>query len=219
MIKVLNLYAGIGGNRKLWKDVKVTAVEINPDIAKVYQQLFPQDTVIVADAHTYLLEHYTEFDFIWGSPPCQSHSRCNHFLKGQGIIRYPDMKLYEEIILLQTHAKCTWVIENVKSYYKPLIQPQIVGRHYFWSNFPITDMEIDYDIGTMNRQASKESQRKAIIREAQIPELIDLHGLNLMDIKIKNKRQVLRNCVIPKLGLHVFQCAFKDGNRILNNKN
>lgn len=27
MIKVLNLYAGIGGNRKLWEGVEVTAVE------------------------------------------------------------------------------------------------------------------------------------------------------------------------------------------------
>ena len=32
-MKVLNLYAGIGGNRKLWKDVEVTAVENNKEIA------------------------------------------------------------------------------------------------------------------------------------------------------------------------------------------
>lgn len=28
MIKALNLYARLGGNRKLWKNVEVTAVEI-----------------------------------------------------------------------------------------------------------------------------------------------------------------------------------------------
>ena len=33
-MKILNLYAGIGGNRKLWKDVQVTAVELNSEIAK-----------------------------------------------------------------------------------------------------------------------------------------------------------------------------------------
>ena len=209
-INVLNLYAGIGGNRKLWKNVQVTAVENNPQIAEVYKQLFPQDEVIIADAHQYLLEHFKEFDFIWSSPPCQSHSICNHFLKGQGIIRYPDMKLYEEIILLQTHAKCLWVVENVKPYYPPLIVPQECGRHNFWSNFNITPKKFDYQIGTMNRQASKHSQRKAIIREAQIPELIDLHGLNNINIKLKNKRQVLRNCVLPELGLHIFQEAIKD---------
>jgi len=208
-LKVLNLYAGIGGNRRLWDNVEVTAVENNPEIAEVYKKLFPKDKVIVGDAHDYLLKHFKEFDFIWSSPPCQSHSMCNHFLKGQGIIRYPDMKLYEEIILLQTHCKTIFVIENVKGYYKPLIQPQEVGRHYFWSNFPISNINIDYQIGTMNRQASKHSQRKAIIREAQIPELIDLHGLNNLDIKLKNKRQVLRNCVVPKLGKHIFDCAFR----------
>ena len=216
-MKILNLYAGIGGNRKLWgENHEVTAVEYNPEIAAVYQKLFSKDKVIVGDAHQYLLDHFKEFDFIWASPPCQSHSMCNHFLKGQGIIRYPDMKLYEEIIFLQMHCKTKFVVENVKGYYKPLVQPQEVGRHYFWSNFTITDIKINYQIGTMNRKASKDSQRKAIIREAQIPELIDLHGLNDLDIKLKNKRQVLRNCVLPKLGKHVFDCAFNDKQKTLN---
>ena len=75
-MKILNLYAGIGGNRKLWgNEHEITAVEINPQIAKIYQDFFPNDTVIVADAHQYLLEHYKEFDFIWSSPPCPTHSR------------------------------------------------------------------------------------------------------------------------------------------------
>ena len=202
VIKVLNLYSGIGGNRKLWKDVDITAVEYNPDIAKIYQDFFPDDKVIVGDAHQYLLDHYKEFDFIWSSPPCQSHSKCNNFLKGQNIIRYPDMKLYEEIIFLKMYSKCKYVVENVKGYYNPLIHPQEIGRHYFWANFVIGN-------GTMNRNASKDSQRKAIIREAQIPELLDLQDLK--DFKLKNKRQVLRNCVYPKLGLHIFESAFSKG--------
>ena len=78
MIKVLNLYAGIGGNRKYWQDVDVTAVEIEPNIAKIYQDFFPDDKVIITDAHQYLLEHYNEYDFIWSSPPCQSHSSFRH---------------------------------------------------------------------------------------------------------------------------------------------
>ena len=202
-LKILNLYAGIGGNRKLWDgDIEVTAVENNKEIAEVYKKFFPKDKVVIADAHQYLLNHYKEFDFIWSSPPCQSHSVCNHFLKGQGIIRYPEMALYQEIIFLKHFFKGKWVVENVKSYYSPLIQPLTIGRHFIWSNFNIKNIKIDYQIGTMNRKASKNSQRKAIIREAQIPELIDLHGLK--DFKLKNKRQVLRNCVIPKLGLHIF---------------
>lgn len=205
MVKVLNLYAGIGGNRKLWDGVDVTAVEYNQDIANVYSNFFPDDTVIVGDAHEYLINNFKEFDFIWSSPPCQSHSGCNHFLKGQGIYRYPDMKLYEEIIFLQNFCEGKFVVENVIPYYEPLVPAQKLGRHLFWANFKITNIDIDYQIGTMNRSASKDSQRKAIIREAQIPELIDLHGLK--DFKIPNKRQVLRNCVLPKVGLHIFNAA------------
>jgi len=73
--KVLNLYAGIGGNRKLWSDVDVTAVEWDEDKAEVYRDHFPDDEVIVTDAHEYLLEHFREFDFIWSSCPCPTHSQ------------------------------------------------------------------------------------------------------------------------------------------------
>ena len=74
-MKILNLYAGIGGNRKLWGDEhKVTAVENVKEIAKVYKKFFPKDKIVITDAHQYLLKHYKEFDFIWSSPPCPSHS-------------------------------------------------------------------------------------------------------------------------------------------------
>ena len=191
-------------------DHEVTAIENGPEIAKIYQEFFPNDKVIVTDAHEYLLQHFKEFDFIWSSPPCQSHSGTNHFLSGQGIYRFPDMKLYEEIIFLKQWFKGKWVVENVKPYYEPLIKAQGCGRHVFWANFFISKKRIDYDIGTMNRQASKISQRKAIIREAQIPELTDLHGFNLDRFSLPNKRQVLRNTVLPELGLHIFKMAFKD---------
>lgn len=110
-MKVLNLYSGIGGNRKLWDNVGVTAVEFNPEIAKVYQQLFPQDEVVVGDAHQYLLDHYEEFDFIWSSPPCPTHSRINFSNGGRWDVKYPDMRLYQEIILLQTWFKGKYVVE------------------------------------------------------------------------------------------------------------
>lgn len=206
-MKILNLYAGIGGNRRLWEDEhEITAIENVSEIAKVYQDFFPNDKVIITDAHQYLLDHYKEFDFIWSSPPCQTHSKTNFFLNGQGIFRYPDMSLYQEILFLKYFFKGIFVVENVQGYYEPLIEPQKIGRHYFWANFIIPDIKVDYvQIGTMNRRASKDSQRKAIIREAQIPELIDLHGLK--DFKLKNKRQVLRNCVYPEVGKHILYYA------------
>jgi len=201
-MKVLNLYAGIGGNRLLWEDVEVTAVEMNEGIANVYKEFFPNDTVIVGDAHQYLLDHYNEFDFIWASPPCPTHSKINYSNGGRWKVKYPDMKLYQEIILLDNWFKGKWVVENVISYYEPLIKPQESGRHYFWSNFKISNKDYGIQIGTLMH-----GTRKRIIREAQIPELQALHGFDLSKIKIPNKRQILRNCVIPELGLHVMDCA------------
>lgn len=70
-MKILNLYAGIGGNRKLWAGHDITAVEHDPEIAGVYKELYPDDTVVVGDAHQYLENHFGEFDFIWASPHAQ----------------------------------------------------------------------------------------------------------------------------------------------------
>lgn len=195
MSKVLNLYAGIGGNRKLWEDVDVTAVEVVPEIADVYKKLYPNDTVVVTDAHQYLLEHYQEFDYIWSSPPCPSHSRLSTGLKGWGIVRYPDMKLYEEIIFLQTFFEGNWVVENVIPYYTPLIRPVAeLDRHLFWSNRHIGK-------GKTGRKFTGE------ISNATKEQLEASHGITLPP-GTKNTRKLLRNAVDPQLGLHVFNATY-----------
>lgn len=175
-IKVLNLYAGIGGNRKLWSNVKVVAVEWNKKIARIYKDNFPDDEVVVGDAHQFLLENFEEFDFIWSSPPCKTHSdirRMGAKAKMYSPV-YPDMKLYEEIIFLKHFCDCKWVVENVNPYYEPLIKPQQSGRHAFWANFMITN--------------------------------IKMPPLKIREIHEKE----VRNMVDPKLGLHIFNCAFKN---------
>lgn len=135
-MKVLNLYAGIGGNRKLWERVEVTAVELDEATAQVYADYFPGDNLIVGDAHEYLLKHFKEFDMVWSSPPCPSHSKLNTFLvpNEHRELEYPDMKLYQEIILLKHWFKGKWVVENVVPYYDLLIPGKIIDRHVFWSN-------------------------------------------------------------------------------------
>jgi DNA (cytosine-5)-methyltransferase 1 len=102
---------------------------------------------------------------------------------------FPDMKLYEEIIFLQYHAKGLYAVENVVSYYEPLIQPQKVGRHYVWSNFAISPFE--------SEASNIRSKNK----------ISDFQEYDLTKYKLSNKRQVLRNCVNPSLGLHIFLCA------------
>ena len=141
-MKILNLYSCLGGNRYKWDEVasiEVTAVEWDKELAKLYKERFPKDNVIVADAHQYLLDHYKEFDFIWSSPPCPTHSRArywnssNYDTKTNAV--YPDLKLYEEILFLKHYFKGKFVVENVIPYYEPLILAQKRGRHLYWSNF------------------------------------------------------------------------------------
>lgn len=144
-MKILNLYACLGGNRYLWgDDHEITAVEWDEELARLYSERFPNDKVIVADAHQYLLDHYKEFDFIWSSPPCPTHSRARYWGIGKNGKKpiYPDMKLYQEVIFLQTHYSGKYVVENVIPYYTPLIPAKKRGRHLYWTNFNLpTDLK------------------------------------------------------------------------------
>lgn len=204
-MKILNLYAGIGGNRKLWGDAhEITAVENVPEIAKIYQDFFPKDKVIVGDAHQYLLEHFEEFDFIWSSPPCPSHSkfRKNFSVEVGAKPVYPDMKLYEEILLLKGYFTGKYVVENVIGWYEPLIIPQTLQRHYFWTNFYITPSQFDKD--TINLTGGRNEDQ-----DIQIKRLQKVHNFDL-DKYSGDKRLMLRNCVNPEIGLHILEEAFRE---------
>ena len=193
-MKILNLYAGIGGNRKLWGDNHdITAVEINPKIAECYQKLFPNDTVIVGDAHEYLRQHFREFDFIWASPPCPTHSRLQITNMHKPSLKYPDMTLYQEILWLKHFFKGKWVIENVKPYYKPLIEPSFeIDRHYFWSSDFIFSCQYN------DNYAKIRYNIKAMAAK---------YGFDLNVLKSCNVdcRLVLRNTVVPEIGKYIFE--------------
>ena len=195
-MKVLNLYAGLGGNRRYWKNAEVTAVEMEPEIAAVYMKQHPNDTMVIGDAHQYLLDHYKEFDFIWSSPPCPTHSAMAKATRHE-FKSYPDMKLYQEILFLQHFFKGNWVIENVKSYYEPLIKPQEVSRHYFWANFHIPKISIDKPKNFIDSA-----------RQQDLKDWLDIQYEGNIYYKGNHcPNQVLRNCVHPVLGWHVLQSA------------
>ena len=113
----------------------------------------------------------------------------------------PDMKLYKEIILLQqfySKGGGKYVVENVVSYYDPLIKPQKSGRHYFWANFKIPNLP-SAKIGRMDKlkdgsRGDKKENLKAL-------------GFDLSKYNVPNKDKLLRNCVDPKIGLAIFQSA------------
>lgn len=200
-MKALNLYAGIGGNRKYW-DCDVTAVEYTQKIADVYQGLYPGDQLVVADAHQYLLNHHHKYDFIWSSPPCQSHTKMVKATRHKSQQRrYPDMSLYAEIVYLQHFFKGYWVVENVEPYYKAMVPDgvihTVVGRHHFWSNFEITATDIPRPKNFINLANVAGSE--------QMKEWLGIHYEgNLYYEGNHCPAQVLRNAVHPHLGLQIF---------------
>jgi len=196
-MKILNLYACLGGNRYKWNEVKddieVTAVELDPEAARLYQERFPNDKVIVADAHQYLLDHYKEYDFIWSSPPCPTHSRARFARRETTTPAYPDMKLYEEILFLQKWFKGKYVVENVIPYYEPLITAHKRGRHLYWTNF-----NLPYDLG----------QRKGSIMESknEVSQWCEFHDYNFRKYKgSQSVQKMARNLVDYEVGKTIFE--------------
>ena len=193
-MNVLNLYACLGGNRLLWDNCEVTAVELDPKLAILYEKRFPNDKVIVADAHQYLLDHYKEFDFIWSSPPCPSHSRAR-FWNSKAHRVYPDLKLYEEILFLQTHFDGKYCVENVIPYYEPLIPAQKKGRHLYWTNFNLPN-----DI--------KDRRFKIGTEKNELDELCIFHKIDFREYKGRQSVQkIARNLVDYEAGKTIFDTA------------
>ena len=218
--KILNLYACLGGNRYKWDEVaeeteveiEVTAVELDEELAKLYQERFPNDIVVVADAHQYLLDHYQEFDFIWTSPPCPTHSKVRVTQKNQDfyIPKYPDMKLYEEIIFLQQHFKGKFVVENVIPYYEPLIPAKKRGRHLYWTNFNLPNkVDRKEGKGIMCGQTNEELNKLCKFHEINKDFLMSYKGN-------QSKTKIIRNPVDFEVGKTILETALgiiKDNNK------
>jgi len=203
-MKILNLYACLGGNRYKWDevaDIEVTAVEWDEELARLYQERFPNDTVIVADAHQYLLDHYKEFDFIWSSPPCPTHSRVRMSQKNTDGFKpmFPDMKLYEEILFLQYNFKGKYVVENVIPYYEPLIPAKKRGRHLYWTNFLLPT-----DIGER-----KEGKGIISITGDEVKKLSKFHDYDFRKYKGSQRvDKIARNLVDYEVGKTILETVF-----------
>ena len=198
-MKVLNLYACLGGNRYKWNEVKedieVTAVEWDEELARLYQERFPNDKVIVADAHQYLLDNYKEFDFIWSSPPCPTHSKSRYWGFGKNGKKpiYPDMKLYEEIIFLEYHFKGKYVVENVNPYYEPMLNPKKRKRHHYWTNFILPSVLSDRN-------------DTSLIHSSSIKALSKFHDYDFSKYKGKQRKlKIARNLVDYKAGRTILE--------------
>lgn len=202
--RILNLYACLGGNRHKWDEVaievgieiNVTAVELDPELAKLYKSRYPNDLVIVADAHKYLLDHYKEYDFVWSSPPCPKNSKARFARKENTTPEYPGLSLYEEIIFLDKWFRGKYCVENVIPYYTPLIPAKKRGRHLFWTNFNLPNI-LSYRIAP-----SMESK-------GAFSKICDFHSINLDGYKgNQRKDKIARNLVDYEAGKTILETVF-----------
>ena len=208
--EILNLYACLGGNRYLWDEVakeagitiKVTAIELDEELARMYQERFPNDTVIVSDAHEYLIKNYKKFNAVWSSPPCPSHSRprfwnsSNYDTTTEAI--YPDMKLYEEIIFLDNYFKGKYIVENVIPFYEPLVPAKKRGRHLYWTNFNLP--------GDLGERKYRISGNKDNPNSDELKKLCKFHKIDLSSYKgEQSKIKIARNLVDYEAGKTIFQ--------------
>jgi len=201
--RILNLYACLGGNRYKWDEVadnlEIVAVELDAELAKMYQERFPNDTVVVADAHDYLLNHFKEFDFIWSSPPCPTHSKVRISQKNREEFdfKFPDMKLYEEVIFLDNFFGGKWCVENVIPYYEPLIQAQKRGRHLYWTNFRLPN------------SLNERKQPKDFIMTGSKPNE-NFHEIDLTNYKGEQRKdKIARNLVDYEAGRTILETAME----------
>ena len=212
-MKILNLFAGIGGNRTLWTNCEVTAIEIDPIIANIYRKRFKDDHVIESDAYEYVTKHLDEFDVIWASPPCQSHTRLNVMAySNDKVPKMPDFRLYALITYLHRWFKGKYIVENVNPYYdsidykffKP--KPINIGRHLFWSNCLLRE--------------NKKFDPSFDITKLSMNELCKYHHIEkLLVSNIKDqlmRRQVLRNCVFYEVGEYVLNQLTKPIHKVLS---
>jgi len=208
-MKILNLYAGLGGNRSLWSRThEITAVENDGSIVKLYKKRFPHDKVLFESVNEFLMKKdVNEFDFIWASPPCSTHSQMQKFNKKKMPIPRMD-EIYGLIIWLEKNYEGKFAVENVQPWYKTPIQPTArIDRHIFWANFKIIKKRFREKRkmhGTLSKSHIMRDSKDKLIKDFMLEDI--KHDL----LKLARNERFIRNCVDPRIGAYILsQCIYQ----------
>jgi DNA (cytosine-5)-methyltransferase 1 len=107
---------------------------------------------------------------------------------------YPDMKLYQEILLLEHFFDGKYCVENVVPYYEPLMPSQKRDRHLYWCNFTLPNV-------LSNRKAEN-------FIYAKVSELSKFHDFDFTKYKGEQRvDKMARNLVDYEAGLTIFNTA------------
>jgi len=148
MLKILDLFCGIGGVARGFHDylqehrIKYlyVAIDIDKHVLKAHKALNPLSNVILRDAYSFSIDELRRYDFVWASPPCETHSIAGIWTRKEK--KSPDFRLYKLILTLHD-ANIPFVVENVKPYYNPPIKPTSkANRHRLWSNLSISPVNL-----------------------------------------------------------------------------
>lgn len=148
-LKILDLFCGVGGVARGFQkflneqgiEYEYHAVDIDRSILLAHKVVNKNSVTILRDAYSFEDDELSQYDFIWASPPCETHSIAGIWRRKFGV--EPDMRLYELIIKLH-RLGIPFVVENVKPYYNPPIKPTSkANRHVLWSNLSIKPVEVD----------------------------------------------------------------------------
>jgi DNA (cytosine-5)-methyltransferase 1 len=107
---------------------------------------------------------------------------------------YPDMKLYQEIILLEHFFKGKYVVENVIPFYEPLIPAKKRNRHLYWTNF--------------NLPNDLNGRKKNNFIQSKVSDLSEFHDYDFKKYKGNQRMdKIARNLVDYEAGKIIFETA------------
>ena len=105
---------------------------------------------------------------------------------------YPDMKLYQEILLLEHFFKGKYVVENVISFYEPLVVQKKRDRHYYWTNF--------------NLPSDLKGRKASNFIHSKVSDLSEFHDYDFTKYKGKQRMdKIARNLVDYEAGKTIFK--------------
>lgn len=189
-IKFLNTFAGVGGNTELLDRDKfeVTHIELYSKPTRYLEENFPNDIVLRKNAWRYIPENFRDYDIVWASPSCKTHSRARVFQLSDryvnGNFELPDERLWMLIKWLKVFgSRMIWIVENVIPFYTSIeIPTALVGRHLVWSNKRIGDKSFEADQiiykqkGSFDRDRMNPEIGKYIIEQAINDKQTSLEG-------------------------------------------
>ena len=124
------------------------------------------------------------------------------------------MKLYEEIIMLETVAKGEnprfkgkYVVENVIPYYEPLIPAKKRGRHLYWTNFNLPNVLSDRKSPNMAAQKEGRELYKKLNKKV-FDVFCEYHDYDFKKYKGKQDvKKMSRNLVDYEAGKTILETA------------